>query len=87
MAVWTSDRLTALRQRAAALREMLPEADPTDLAAEREWRTILDAEQEQARQIGTAHATGLYQGQKAGYNPDGAAEFDPYTEIDSDPDL
>lgn len=87
MAVWTSDRLIALRQRAAALREILPETDPTELATEHERRAILDAEQDEARQTGTAFATGLYQGQQAGYKPDGAAEFDQYTEIDSDPDL
>lgn len=84
MAVWTPDRITALRQRGAALREMVPEPDPAELAAaQRERQALLDAEQEQA----TAYAAGVYQGQQVGYNPEAAAVYDSYAEINTDPDL
>ncbi|HEX5117841.1 MAG TPA: hypothetical protein VFW65_21880 [Pseudonocardiaceae bacterium] len=82
---WTPDRLAALRQRATALREMLP--DPADLAAEHARHALLDAEQEQAREISTAYAAGPYQSQQAGYEHDAPAVLDPYIEIDPDPDL
>lgn len=84
MATWTPDRLASLRERATALRAMLPEPDPAELIAEHDRYTLLDADQEQTREISTAYAAGLYQGQQAGYYP---TEFDPYVAIDPDPDL
>lgn len=83
MVAWTLQRIAALRQRGAALREIVAEPDlATVETAERERQSILEAEQAQA----IAYAAGLYQSQQDSYHPT-AEDHGPYLTVDPELDL